>query len=296
MQNINIIDFLTKLEANLNSSINTFESINKSKVANKLKLYDAIQKNSAKMYKYLECLKQLEYLYFTNDTVEKNKFLLSFDIDSELYDTNFKKRFKDDNKVRINLHKMVKETPNTTILEKTDIDVIETCQLSPNKMNLPIIKALKDIPPMFYWYDGDAIHKKGIYTCLSPGFVTKVPFPSVVSTISPNFKTNTSICKYETKELCLLKKKQIADIHNSEVRICSYVHRKEKIKKIGSLYRCVIDTFGNYDTLSEDMNNVNIADIKKILMYSLSDSLLTTLWYQNKFNDGKLLLSNLDTY
>lgn len=295
---MSILSFLTRLETNLTISINSFESVNKNGVADKYKLYETIQKNSSLMYKYLEYLKQLEYLYFAQNIEEKDKFLLSFDLDADLYDKNFKKRFKDDNKVQINIHKLKESTKNNTvpILENIDIEALETTELSPNKLNLPVISNLKDIPQMFYWYTGDSVYKKGVYTCMAPGFVVKVPFPNVVSTSSTNFKINSTPCQYETKEACMAKKKRISEIHNSEVRGCSYVHRKERFEKIGPIYRCTVDTLGCHETLDKDMDYTTISDIKRILMYSLSDSLLSTLWYQNRFKDGNIVLNNIDIY
>ena len=210
-----------------------------------------------------------------------------------MYDKNFKLNFKQDNIININTHKLLKSRENKNLSKETQtISMIEGKDISPNNINIPIIKDLKSIPPMFHWYNGDNFNKKGIYVCMSEGFYCRVPFPNLMSSTDHNFKVNSVPCKYETKEKCNIQKKKISEIYNSEVRECFYVHKKEKFTKIGSFYRCNIESFGNYESLNNDLNYINTVDIKRILMHSLSDSLLTILWYQNKFKNGNLILNN----
>ena len=300
INNINVIDFLSKLESNLDASINTFQEINKNRISDLEKLYDLIKQNSRKMYKYLNCLKQLELLYFTDDSnfCDESQFIHAFDMDSELYNKDFKKRFKDEIKISVNLHKLKKSTrckPLTPIETKT-INMVESTNISPHNLHLPVIKNLKDIPPVFHWYNGDNFYKKGIYICLAPGFYSRVPFPNLLAASHPNFKNNSIPCKFETLEACKTHKKKISEIYNSDIRECTYVHKKEKFTKIGAFYRCNRESFGNHESLAIDMDFVSITDIKRILMYSLSDSLLSVMWYQNKFKDGNLFLNNIDTF
>lgn len=299
MTNINVIDFLSKLDSNLDMSINTFQEINKNKISDLETLYDLIQKNSRKMYNYLNCLKQLELLYFTNDANfrDGSQFIHAFDMDPELYNKDFKKRFKEEIKISVNLHKLKKSKHKPILpIETKTINLIESTNISPHNLNLPVIKNLKDMTPVFHWYNGDNFYKKGIYICLAPGFYSRVPFPNLFASSHPNFKNNSISCKFETLEACANHKKKISEIYNSDIRECTYVHKKEKFVKIGSFYRCNRESFGNHESLAIDMDFVNISDIKRILMYSLSDSLLSVLWYQNKFKDGNLFLNNIDTF
>ena len=297
---VNVLEFLTKLDSNLDMSINSFQEINKNKISDLEKLYELIQQNSRKMFKYLNCLKQLEVLYFTNDAnfTDGSQFIHSFDMDPVIYNKNFKKRFKDDIKISVNLHKLKKAARNKVIesTETKTINLLESTNISPNNLNLPVIKNLKDMQPIFHWYNGDNFYKKGIYICLSPGFYSRVPFPNLFSALHPNFKNNSIPCKFETIEACTNHKKKISEIYNSDLRECTYVHKKEKFAKIGSFYRCNRESFGNHESLAIDMDFVNVSDIKRILMYSLSDSLLSVLWYQNKFKDGNLFLNHIDTF
>jgi hypothetical protein len=217
-------------------------------------------------------------------------------MDSEIYDKNFKDKFKQDNIININTHKLKLHSHAASINESQNITLLDGKDISPNNLNIPVIHNLKEIPPMFHWYNGDKFNKKGIYVCMSKGFYCKVPFPNLLSSMDQNFKVNSIPCKYETKENCIIQKKKISELFNSEVRECSYVHKKEKFVKIGSFYRCNRESFGNYDSLNNDLNFINTSDIKRILMHSLSDSLLSILWYQNKFKNGDLFLNNLEIY
>lgn len=299
---INILEFLQKLDNNLTLSINTFQNINKYNITDISTLHDLIQSNNKKLYNYLECLSQLETLHFANkDFSNDSQFIFSCNIDSDLHNKNLNKRFKDTLKTTINIHKfkkaIAKNKPSTPLFETRDINTIESVNITPNNLNIPVVKNLKDIPPMFYFYDGgDNPYKKGIYTCLAPGFCVKVPFPSTISTTNPNFKINSIPCKYETRDACTKNKKNISEIYKSDVRECFYVHKKEKFAKIGSFYKCNMDDLGNHDTLNSSIDHLNTSDVRRLLMYSLSDSLISALWYQNKFKDGSLLLNNIEIY
>lgn len=55
-----------------------------------------------------------------------------------------------------------------------------------------------------------------------------------------------------------------------------------------------MESFGNHATLQNDLDVVSNYDIKHMLMYSLSDDLLSMIWYQNKFRNGELIITNLD--
>lgn len=296
-----VLDFMKKLDTNLTNSINAFQNYDKSNITDLDTLRAVIQKNSQNMYKYLAALKELEITYFLkidDQTFEPNKFLHSFNMDSDLYNTNFKESFKDTMQIEINTHKLKLKSKTPPIEEHNtkSINILGGHDIRPNQYDLPVIKDLKAIPPMFYWYDGDTFYKRGVYVCLSKGFYASVPFPNMVSTTDLNFKVNSIPCKHETKEACTRHKKKISEIFNSDERSCSYVHKKEQFVKIGSPYRCRLETFGSYASLNSDMNFINTPDIKRILMHSLSDALLSSLWYQNKFKDGNLFLNNLEFY
>lgn len=176
------------------------------------------------------------------------------------------------------------------------ITAIEGVDLQNNVLKLPIIDNLKNIPPMFYWYNGCRIYKQGIYICICPGFCVKVPFPNLLYGPERESKSNSVKCKYIDKRTCAANKKKISEIYNSEIKQCSYVHTKERFNKIGNIYRCSLERFGNHDSLDDDLKYISNFDIKHLLMYSVSDDLLAAIWYQNKFKNGDLVLSNLDIF
>jgi hypothetical protein len=317
---MNVIDFLTQLETNLNNSINKFDIIVNNYGANNTlekvdQIHNLILKNNNHLYTYLEKIKKLDEKFFSKPIIDNKQFVLSFDIDNDLYQKNFKEQFKHNLINDINVHKF----QNTIIKKKKikndllaitgeenynksisygnkTVTTVDKVDLKSNILNLPIIKNIKEIPPSFYWFEGNSNIKAGIYTCVTPGFFTKIPLPNVISTLNPDYKINSIPCKFETRELCKQNKIKKSEMYKSEIRECLYVHKKEKFSKIGSFYRCNIESFGNYDSLEEDLNKVSLSDIKRILMHSLSDNLLSIIWYQNKFKDGDLVLTNIENY
>jgi hypothetical protein len=299
-----VLEFLITLDSNLGKSLDKFNSI-KEKSNYCESLDSVIQSINNKLHTYILDISKFKD-DILNESFEKetqinddNQFLLSFNIDKDLHKLDFKEKFKETIDKDISLHKMKPlKNPSSPLNTQTykNINSINNIDISPNKVNIPIIRKLHDMTPMFYWYDGDAYYKKGIYTCISNGFYVRVPFPNTKSINNQNFKTNSIPCKYETKEICSKNKKAISDIYKTEVRYCSYVHKKERFEKIGSGYKCSIEDFGNHIRLNSDLDYIKISDIKRILMYALSDALLSTIWHQNKFEDGDLIINNLDIY
>lgn len=290
-----MLNFLSKLDENLSKSLVSLIKLkNNSEVTDVNTLHNLIKNNKDKLFRYLEELKEIETKYF-KESDDTDRFILSLNIDEKLYNKDLKKTFKDSIRLDTNIHKVTKSyaPPKASTKCITNIDNID---ISLTSINIPIIKSIKDIPPMFYWYDGDTRYKKGIYTCISPGFYVRVPFPNTISSVNNGFKINSMPCKYNTKELCTEMKKKNSKLYNSEVRECSFLHIGEKFVKVGMSYRCNIESFGNHSSLDHDLHFVTMNDIKRLLMYSLSDTLISNIWYQNKFKNGDLILSNIDVY
>ena len=151
------------------------------------------------------------------------------------------------------------------------------------KFKVPIITKLSEMPSAFYWYGGDNTNPSGIYTCITRGFYVRVPFPNVVDS-TKNFNKMGSIkCKNATFEECYAIRKELAMRHKSDIRNCTFAHKGDKYVKIGSAFRCPnMPRFGCHNYLSSDLKSVPDSDIKTILMYSLSDILLTSLWFQKQ--------------
>ncbi|MGL5934754.1 MAG: hypothetical protein ACRCZI_03925 [Cetobacterium sp.] len=297
--NTNIADFLSKLNINLDHSINTFQSIPKNGVGDLEDMYDTIQNTVKKLYTYLSLMKQLETVYFSNLSITNDQFILSFEEESGLTTNSvIWDKYKNSLKTQINIHKLreINKKKAMESIQSVDISMLGACDITPNKIRIPVIKNLKNMQPMFYWYHGDKVYKRGIYTCISSGFYIKVPFPSTVIKDDENYKINSVPCKYETREMCNAHKKKISEIYNSEMRICQFVHRKEKFVKLGIPSKCSKESFGNHDSLVNDLNETTLSDIKRLLMYSLSDTLLGTVWFQNQSDKKELLLQNIEYY
>jgi hypothetical protein len=148
---------------------------------------------------------------------------------------------------------------------------------------------------MFNWYNGDSKNEAGIYMCISPDFIIKVPFPDLISKNSKNFKHKSMPCKYKTAEICRTKQLESSKYYKTEVRQCNFVHIGESFIKIGSDFRSPnLPSFGAFDTLQDDLVSVGLSDIKTILMNSSSDLLLLKLWQLQHRNLGELIFTNLD--
>lgn len=159
---------------------------------------------------------------------------------------------------------------------------------------MPIVDRLADMPSALYWYRGDSKHPPGVYICLSRGFYVQVPFPDVVDSTKDFNRTNSIKCKYQTTAECNMIRSDLAKKHNSDVRPCNFAHSGNKYMKIGTTFRCAANPrFGNHHYLKDDINTIDSTDINNILMYSLSDILLSSIWVQ-KHNRNDIL-TNIDT-
>lgn len=264
--------FLEKLNNNVINSNDLFKTYDKSKIVNNSEIINNLNNVINNFNNYI------------NDLI-----LLKKHLTNEFYDEELKLQYKEVMEKSIIKHKNKEPEKKYQILEN-----IDGVNLQGNKLKIPIVNNLREIPPMFYWYRGDNIYKKGIYVCIGVGFYARVPMPDVIC--SENSKSGTLRCKYETRPLCDLHKKKIAELYNSELRVCNYVHKKEHFNKVSNIYRCENENVGNHNTLDEDLNALSNFDVKHILMYSLSDDILSLIWYQNKFKNGDLILTTLDTY
>ena len=171
---MSIIEFMHKLDFNLVTSLKSFQNIakNKTKIVNLDTLDTLIKKNNNNLYKYIECIKQMEELYLNDqidvdqiDVDKKNQFLFSFNIDNDLYNKNFKVKFKETIQMDIYSHKLKSKIKskfknslppgldipliinpvNPDLLEYRKINILDSKDLSPNSLNLPVIKNLKNM-------------------------------------------------------------------------------------------------------------------------------------------------------
>lgn len=179
--------------------------------------------------------------------------------------------------------------------EKNKIKIFKTIELVPNfSITLPVINNLKELKPSFVWYIGNSRNKEGIYMSLGKVLI-QVPFPDLISKNSPNFKYHSMPCKNHTVDECRRKLEEIARIKKTEIRTCTYAHIGENYYKIGSDFRApLLPQFGSHDSLDQDLKNVQLFDIKNILMNATSDLLLIKLWADHNKNLGNIVFDNLD--
>lgn len=158
---------------------------------------------------------------------------------------------------------------------------------------IPIISKINEMPSALYWYKGDTKYPPGIYICISQGFYVQVPFPNVVDSTKDFNRTGSIKCKYTTTDECYKVRAELANKYNSDVRHCNFAHMGDKYVKIGTSFRCPsLPRFGNHNNIQSDINNVDDTDINTILMYSLSDMLLSAIWVQK--NKKNAVLTNID--
>lgn len=164
-------------------------------------------------------------------------------------------------------------------IEKTFISEVDYA------MNMPVVTQLDQIKPMMCYYKNpdDKRHTSGVYMCIIPGVYVKMPFPQIIDSTKVYNRAKSIRCKYLTKKSCDEKRRDMADRHNSEVRICNYAHHGDKIVKIGHPSRCVkLPRLGNCDTLKNDIVYVEAVHIKNILLYGLNDIFTAAMWLDYK--------------
>ncbi len=310
-----LLSFLSKIHDDFKKNLVAFNDIldrlpDDKKTVSVAQLDDIafmMQDVSTAINQYKNIILKLEDKYFCDD---ENQFVLSFqnsienfgiENNEKLSCTNF---YKNSIKSQILKHKYSdilknktsKNEPNVSNKNTIILDNIDGVDLQNNYLELPVVKELENIPPAFYWYSGDKLHKSGIYTSLCKNFYVKVPFPNLLNP-AKDFNSKSIKCKHETLNDCHSNKKKLASIYGGDVKECFYVHKKEKFNKVGSQYRCNVESFGNHKILDYDLKKVSNFDIKHLLLYSLSDDILAILWYQNRLkNNQKIVFTNLDTY
>lgn len=195
----------------------------------------------------------------------------------------------------------VRTATKESLNEYKELRAIEGVNIG--KCTLPVIRSLDEIKPALFWYNGDNKHIEGIYTSIAPNLIIQVPFPNVkdvtratITQNATNIKKGSIKCRYETAEKCEKIRKSVCQQRNVEYRDCDYAHIGDKYVKIGSGFRCpVVPSFGAHSSLTSDLKRVTDRDVKVVLMYALSDVLLSSIWWQNIGDSGqKIVLNDID--
>jgi hypothetical protein len=191
------------------------------------------------------------------------------------------------------INKPIKEFKIVSPPEYKDITHIRGVNIG--NLRVPIIHDLKDISPSIYWFSGDKDNKSGLYLALTPNCYIEIPLPQTIDG-TKNSNRNSSIrCKYGSLQDCQLNRENLATKYNSEIRQCHFAHKGDKYVKVGTSFRCPsIPDFGNHYGLKADLQNINIYDIRMLLMYATSDLLLSNIWLQQEALNDMVVLNNLD--
>lgn len=158
------------------------------------------------------------------------------------------------------------------------------------KTNIPIVTNIKEIKPAFYYLNSnDKNYKSGLYININNDIYVKIPFPVVIDPKKDNERKNTIKCKYFLKKECELHRNRLSKLFNSELRTCNFAHSGDSIIKIGHISRCpTLPHFGNPETFRDDINKLNINDIKTLLLYGINDVILSTLWFEKNKEKNKI--------
>jgi hypothetical protein len=144
---------------------------------------------------------------------------------------------------------------------------------------IPSVFNLDDIPPSIYYYYGDDIHAKGIYTRINVNTIVEIPIFVDVISESIEMKHFTIKC---TEGVNCKKWK------------CSFQHPGGEYKKIGHKVRCPSrPRFSNIDTFESDVNAISYEDIRLCLMYSLTDIFSSMVWCQRFDTDQTVILNDI---
>jgi hypothetical protein len=170
-------------------------------------------------------------------------------------------------------HQQHRDNPGATaskvlecIPDKLNVEGLYSYELDGAKWTIPRIRSLEDIPPMFYYFEGDEMHKRGVYICISPGIYVQVPQVRVIPETASNSKHRTAPCKDG------LECKKVE---------CTFAHPGTELMKLGIASRCPSNPrFGDKDSYGEDMGTISESDIRMLLLYSLSDIFPATSWLQ----------------
>ena len=261
-----------------------------SEIYKKIKEYKSLVKNLSEECKN-RSIETLEELQFQNipQTNDKFKFILR--------GSGRNLKWADDNEIE-KKHKLLNK--KITLDIKNNDDKIQYRNISTiNDINIgnlkvPIATKLQQITPAIQWYIGDDNNKAGLYMCLSNECYIEVPFPNVIDGTKNNLRTGTIKCKYGKINDCMTNREILAHKFNSDVKICNFAHIGDKYNKLGTIFRCPKNPgFGEHYNLKNDMEDINETNVKILLMYSISDLLLSEIWCQ-KNKKNKCVLHNLD--
>ena len=281
---VDIIESIYKKVLNKNIDIhdNNYNDFNKLK-----QIHDTIENFNNTILKIVDTSKAYSNLCLSKYQEMKKEFLCEKNIKKNTESwADINDKYEADEYIINKTKDFVNTVKNRENITISNMDILP--------MQFTCVSSLKDIPQSMYWYNGSE-YKHGIYINISPGFYAQVPYPSNINSYFN--KCNSIKCKYESTNEC--DKHQEYNIqNNTKKKKCLYAHLDDTYSKIAFLSRCPkLPQFGNLSSLHNDINKINITDINIILLYSLSDILLSKIWYNNTENINKnddIILVDLD--
>lgn len=130
----------------------------------------------------------------------------------------------------------------------------------------PRVEFLEQIPPSIYQYDGDDHNPRGLYICIAPQVYVQLPFMRVMNENSERHRMDK--CSREN------------DCTNP---YCPNAHPGAPYFRIGYSDRCPkLPTIGNVETLHKDIKEVEISDIRSLMMHTMSDLAAIYYWFQER--------------
>jgi hypothetical protein len=175
-----------------------------------------------------------------------------------------------------------------------EINSIDNVPL-PNSLYLPIINKLNIIPHSMYWYNGDNTYPAGVYIKIINKYI-KIPLMNVTNLIHYNDLNNKERVKENRKQSIKCPYSNLQDCGvNKQSTNCMYAHTGDKYLRVGTQFRCPsVPGFGNYKSLSCDLNKINSNDINIILMNALNDILLSAMWFQKKMPSSDNIITDIE--
>jgi hypothetical protein len=203
-----------------------------------------------------------------------------------------------ENKIKMYLHskKMsYNQKPETSKpCRYKEINSIDNVPL-PNSLYLPIICKLNIIPHSMYWYNGDNTYPAGVYIKIINKYI-RIPLMNVTNLIHYNDLNNRERVKENRRQSIKCPYSNLQEcVVNKQSTNCMYAHTGDKYVRVGTQFRCPsVPGFGNYKSLSFDLNKINSNDINIILMNALNDILLSAMWFQKEIPSSNNIITDIE--
>jgi hypothetical protein len=174
----------------------------------------------------------------------------------------------------------IKQSPaETSIKELSGFNLPESCHLSLSRMH----GSIDCIPPSVFYRESKGT---GLFMRLYKNTFIELPFVDTIDIKNKKRRSEAIRCSFYKKGICNTNK-------NNSCGRCNYVHKGERLKKISNRKNF---SFGCFKSLSKDVTNVGIDEIREMLLHSCSDLILVMMWIENNIGDNNYIFELLDRY